>query len=255
MNDNVMFQNIEILKEKFKISYREAKEVLELHDNDLIDSLIYLEENHHNEECCSIKSYLECVKNTLISMYKEGSNQRIVISRKGEVIADIPLTAVVISSFVFVLYPIILPIKLGGIILFDIDFKLVDKSGKVYDVNRSVKEKMNSAFSVSKEKITGIISGGDIKLTADEIRSKAMEFGKKAVENFNEIIESKISKPVKEKTAAYAKFVYDAENDEINEEYSKETNEIETSDEVENENETEIYNIDENENETEKEEK
>ena len=225
MNDNVMYQNIEILKEKFEITYREAKEVLELNNNDLIEALIYLEENHYMGDKCHVKSYLECIKNTLVSLYKEGSNQRIVISRKGEVLADIPLTAVVISSFVFVLYPIVIPVKLGGVLLFDIDFKLVDKSGKIFDVNRGVKEKMNNAFSASREKITDMISGGDIKLTADEIRSKAKEFGKKAVENFNDIIESKISKTVKDKTANYAKFVYDAENDEINAEYNVENTE------------------------------
>ena len=42
MNDNTLFQNMEILKEKFKISYKEAKEVLESHDNNLIESLIFI---------------------------------------------------------------------------------------------------------------------------------------------------------------------------------------------------------------------
>ena len=152
-------------------------------------------------------------------MYKEGSNQRIIISRKGEFIADIPLTAVVISSFAFVLYPILLPIKIGGVLLFDIDFKIVDKSGKVYHVNSNIKDRVNYAFSTSKEKISDMISNTDIKSTADEIKNKAVEFSKRANKNINGIIENKISKNIKEKASSYAKFVYDSETDSIEEKF------------------------------------
>lgn len=217
--DDMLFNNMEILKAKFNISYKEAKEVLESNNNDLIESLIFLEGIYGYRNSCSLKSYIDDVKSKIISLYKEGSNQRIIISRKGEFIADIPLTAVVISSFAFVLYPILLPIKIGGVLLFDIDFKIVDKSGKVYHVNSDIKDKVNHAFSTSKEKISDMISGTDIKSTADGIKTKAVEFSKKAINNFNGIIENKISKGIKEKASSYAKFVYDSESDSIEEKF------------------------------------
>ena len=37
--DDMLFNNMEILKSKFNISYKEAKEVLESNNNDLIESL------------------------------------------------------------------------------------------------------------------------------------------------------------------------------------------------------------------------
>lgn len=215
MSDNEIFRNIEILKEKFEISYKEAKEVLDLNNNDLISALMYFEQKYPSKKSCSVKAYLKCIKNHLGNLYEEGSNQRIVITRKGEVIADLPLTAVLISSFTFIIYPIILPLKIGGILLFDIGFKLVDKTGKVHDLKSSLKDKMNCALSISKNKLTKIMSKDDMKSTADEIRMKAKQFGRKAVEDFNEIIESTISKKVKEKIPAYAKFVYDAETDQV----------------------------------------
>lgn len=224
MNDNILFQNMEILKQKFKVSYREAKEVLELHDNDLIESLIFLEERYPENDTCPVKSYLNTLKNKISYLYEEGSNQRMIISRKGELLVDIPLTAVVLSSFVFVLYPILIPIKLGGVLLFDLDFEIIDKSGKVYNVNSDIKGKVDYVISTSKDKINDIISNKDIKITADELKNKAVNFGKKAVRNFNEIIESKTSKIIKDKISDfnYAKFVYDSENDEIREEYNLE---------------------------------
>lgn len=226
MNDNTLFQNMEILKEKFKISYKEAREVLESHDNDLIESLIFLEEIYSEPDSCQVKSYLNNIKNKLVELYKEGSNQRIIISRKDEVIADIPLTAVVISSFAFVLYPILIPIKLGGVLLLELDIKIVDKSGNVYHVNSDVKDKMSQVFSTSKDKINDMIStAADIRLNADEFRNKALEFGKKTMDSFNELIESKISKTIKDNTSDYAKFVYDSEKDEVKEEYNYENNE------------------------------
>lgn len=224
MNDNVLFQNMEILKQKFRVSYREAKEVLELHDNDLIESLIFLEERYPENDTCPVKSYLNVIKNKIAYLYEEGSNQRMIISRKGELLVDIPLTAVVLSSFVFVLYPILIPIKLGGVLLFDLDFEIIDKSGKIYNVNSDIKEKVDYVISTSKDKINDIISNKDIKVTADELKNKAVNFGRKAVKNFNEIIESKTSKIIKDKISDfnYAKFIYDSENDEIREEYNLE---------------------------------
>lgn len=226
MNDNTLFQNMEILKEKFKISYKEAREVLESHDNNLIESLIFLEEIYSEPDSCQIKSYLNNIKNKLVELYKEGNNQRIIISRKDEVIADIPLTAVVISSFAFVLYPILIPIKLGGILLLELDIKIVDKSGNVYHVNSDVKDKMSQVFSTSKDKINDMIStAADMRLNADEFRNKALEFGKKTMDSFNELIERKISKTIKDNTSDYAKFVYDSEKDEVKEEYNYENEE------------------------------
>lgn len=226
MNDNTLFQNMEILKEKFKISYKEAREVLESHDNNLIESLIFLEEIYSEPDSCQVKSYLNNIKNKLVELYKEGINQRIIISRKDEVIADIPLTAVVISSFAFILYPILIPIKLGSVLLFELDIKIVDKLGNVYHVNSDVKDKMNQVFSTSKDKISDMVAtAADMKLNAEEFRNKAVEFGKKAMEDFNDLVEAKISKTIKDKTSDYAKFVYDAENDEVKEEYDYENNE------------------------------
>lgn len=223
MNDNTLFQNMEILREKFKISYKEAREVLESHDNDLIESLIFLEEIYSEQDSCKVKSYLNNVKNKLIELYKEGSNQRIIISRKDEVIVDIPLTVIVISSFTFVLYPILIPIKLGAILLLELDIKIVDKLGNVYHVNSDVKDKMSQVFSTSKEKINDMISTAtDMRLNADEFRNKALEFGKKTMDSFNELIENKISKTIRDNTSDYAKFIYDSEKDEVKEEYNYE---------------------------------
>ena len=85
---------------------------------------------------------------------------------------------------------------------------------------------MSQVFSTSKDKINDMISSAaDIKLNADEFRNKALEFGRKTRDSFNELIESKISKTIKENTSDYAKFVYDAENDEVKEEYNYESNE------------------------------
>lgn len=220
MIDNALFENMEILKDKFGITYKEAKEVLEEHDNNLIDALIFLEEIYSYKNGCQVKSYLYNIKEKLVNLYKEGSNQRIIFSRKGKVLADIPLTAAIVGSFTFVLYPILLPFKIGGVLLLDIEIKIVDKSGNVYDLNSNVKKKVTTTISTSKDKISEIISNVDLKSTADGIKVKAVEIGKKAVENFNEMIENKISNNIKEKTSAYAKFVYDADSDNVSEEFN-----------------------------------
>lgn len=231
MSDNLLFQNMEILKEKFGVSYKEAKEVLQNNNNDLIEALIYLEEIYPiKEKSCLVKSHLLYLKNRLSDLYVEGSNQRIIFSKNDEVILDIPLTALIISSFTFVLYPLLLPLHIGSILLFDIQVKVVDKSGKVYDVNSNVKQKVSDTIATSKDKINDIILSANIKAKTDDIKMKAVEFGKKAMENFNGMVENKIANTIKEKSSNYAKFVYDVETDHI-------TEEINFDNDIENDNE------------------
>ncbi|AID44479.1 hypothetical protein SFBSU_006G262 [Candidatus Arthromitus sp. SFB-mouse-SU] len=218
MGDNLLFQNMEILKEKFGVTYKEAKEVLQNSNNDLIEALIYLEERYPIKECCSVKSYILDFKKRLLELYVEGSNQRVIFSKGGNVLMDIPLTAFIVGSFTFVLYPILLPFKIGGILLFDIHVKVVDKSGNVYDVNSNVKQRVNDTISTSKEKISDIISNVNFRAKTDDIKTKAVEFGKKAMENFNGIVENKIASTIKEKSSNYAKFIYDVESDQITKE-------------------------------------
>ena len=214
MDENILFQNMEILREKFNISYREAKEVLDLNNNELISSLIFLEEKYaSSNDKCSIKEYLENIKARIVGVYKEGYNQRVIISRNENIIADVPLTAVVISSFAFLVYPTLLLMKLGGIALLNIKFKVINKSGEVYDISSDVKEKMSKIVCSSKEKISDIFTNVDIKNTANYIKNKATEFGKKTIENFNDLIEKKIIKSVDNNVAYTTKFVYENEED------------------------------------------
>ena len=176
-----------------------------------------------NSKCCLLKEHLINIKSKLVDMYKEGYEQRVIISRNDNIIADIPLTAVVISSFVLLVYPILSLMNLGGALLFNIKFKLIDRSGKVHDLNSDVKNRVSKVVSNSKEKLNDIFSNVDIKFTADEIKNRATEFGKKTMENFNDLIEKKIIKNVDNNNIVYSKFVYESEEDESEKDESNET--------------------------------
>ncbi|EIA23123.1 Ubiquitin-associated-domain-containing protein, partial [Candidatus Arthromitus sp. SFB-2] len=70
----------EILKEKFGVTYKEAKEVLQNSNNDLIEALIYLEERYPIKECCSVKSYILDFKKRLLELYVCSFNTKPLIS-------------------------------------------------------------------------------------------------------------------------------------------------------------------------------
>ncbi len=219
MSDNVLLQNIEILREKFKISYREAKEALDVNNNDVIEALIFLEDKYGEIGSCPFSFYISCVKNKLCKLYEKGSKCRILISIKKNVVADIPLTAAVISSFAIIIYPIFALVEVGFILLLDIDFKIIDERGEIYDVNNTVKSKIGQVFTMSKDKIGNVISN-DMKFSIIDMKARATEFGKKAIDNINDIIENKISKSISNRVSDYAKFVYDVDKDEVNQEYN-----------------------------------
>ena len=91
MDRETLLKNMELLKSKFNISYKKAKETLEKNNNDIVESFIYLENEYEllenenivkNEHYCNLKS-------ELMKILSAGQAKRLIVSKKSEKILSI----------------------------------------------------------------------------------------------------------------------------------------------------------------------
>ena len=80
-------EDIEIVVEKTGCSHKEAKEALEKNENNIIDSIIYVEENKTNKKSEEKEALKDKIKNAI----KKGNVNKIQIKRNNEIILSIPV--------------------------------------------------------------------------------------------------------------------------------------------------------------------
>ena len=85
-------EKVDIIKDRTGVTYREAKEALDLNDGDVVKALIYLEDNK--------KTWTESVNvagadliDKVKEIVKKGNVNKIRIKKDNKVIMDIPVTA------------------------------------------------------------------------------------------------------------------------------------------------------------------
>ncbi|TWH48824.1 DUF4342 domain-containing protein [Sporomusa sp. KB1] len=99
---DITLENIDLIRERTGISYREAKEALERNDGNVIDTLIELEDKSNSStkwtEEFSVRSteVIDKVK----ELIREGNVNKIRVKHEGRVLADIPVALGAIGAVV-----------------------------------------------------------------------------------------------------------------------------------------------------------
>jgi hypothetical protein len=100
MNMAVSLELIEILRERANVSYEEAKEALEKCNNDVVEALIYLEKQDRikkpSAETCSQSGCFTTIK----KLIKTCNITKLIISKDGNTIIDLPLTIVILATII-----------------------------------------------------------------------------------------------------------------------------------------------------------
>lgn len=156
----ITLEKIDIIRERTKVSYAEAKEALEISNGNVVDALIYIEENKK-----SAKDELYTTKEEFIAWIKElikkGNITRIKIKKEDKVIADIPVNAGVAVTVVGLFANPLITIALFAAALTQITVEITKADGSVEVVNKiikttvdDVKEKVQTKTSTVKEKFS-----------------------------------------------------------------------------------------------------
>lgn len=103
-------EQIDLLRKRANINYEEAKKILEKCNGDIVEALIYLENNKKikkkNKNECTDKFY-----NTVKKLVQKGNETKIVARKKGNTVLTVPVNiGILFSIFAF-------PVVLGSLVL------------------------------------------------------------------------------------------------------------------------------------------
>lgn len=165
----ITLEKIDIIRERLGVTYAEAKEALEAADGNVVDALIYLENNKKSESQNIYNSKDEFI-NWIKDIVNKGNVTRIKIKRDEKVIVDIPVNAGVAAGILMLIWPPIMGISLITAVAMKLTVEITRDDGSVEVINTiirdtvmDVKEKVSEVASEVKEKIVNKKSDDESK--------------------------------------------------------------------------------------------
>lgn len=146
---NSTLENIDKLRERANISYKEAKEILEKTNGDLVEALIYLEEKE-TKFVDKFNKTGETILKELKDIIKSGNVTKVVLKKDNKVIMNIPVTAGVIGA---VLAPTLAALGVGAALLTECTIEISKQSGEIVNLKQYTDEAVEFSKELSNEAI------------------------------------------------------------------------------------------------------
>ncbi|MBO4819207.1 MAG: DUF4342 domain-containing protein [Firmicutes bacterium] len=170
----ISLEQIELVKDRTGVSYKEAKDALEFANGNVVDAIIYVEENinhdYEKESASAVDNVVRSVKDAV----RKGNVAKIRIYKGDEVILNVPVTLGAVATIVFPWGVIAAAIASAAA---KCKVELVREDGSVVDVN----EKAGKVVDNVKDK-TGVI--------VDELKTKGGTIYDSAVEKGGDLFEA-----------------------------------------------------------------
>ena len=156
----ITLEKIELVKDRTGVSYKEAKEALEFAGGNVVDAIIYIEENIDNDYTSSEKKAAGRIVDTVREIVRKGNVTKIRIYHGDDIILNLPVSFGVVGT---VLFPWGAVASAVAAAVTKCKVELVKEDGSVVDVS----EKAGNVYSTVKDK------GG---VVVDEVIEKGAEF-------------------------------------------------------------------------------
>ncbi len=179
MND-ITLEKIDVVRERTGVTYREAKAALEKSNGDVVEALIFIEddcENEKNQVFQGFDEFKEWIKNVV----GKGNVTRIRVKKEDTPILNRPVNAgVAVGVLTIQLWPLMIAIGVLTAVITTITVEIVKEDGSIEVVNtiikntaNDMKEKVDEFTSEVKEKVDDISS--DVKNKFDSNKTKVDE--------------------------------------------------------------------------------
>ncbi|WP_202711132.1 DUF4342 domain-containing protein [Sporosalibacterium faouarense] len=151
---DINLEKIDTIRARTGVSYKEAKEVLEKCDGDVVDALIHLEENQKSwgqNFSKNVSSKTDAIMENLKEALKKGNVTKIVVRRDGNVIMNIPVTAGAIGA---IISPPVTAVGLTAAIVAKCTIEIVKENGETVNINdmtEKTMDKMKNAMRRDKD--------------------------------------------------------------------------------------------------------
>jgi hypothetical protein len=163
----ITLEKIDIIRERTGASYTEAKEALEACGGNVVDALIYIEEQK-KEPVENMFSSKEEFFDWLRDLINKGNVNRIRVKKDEKVLIDIPVTAGAAAMLTALIWPPILAVGLITAVVTKVTFEITKSDGTVEVINTAfkksmddVKDKVYDAAEDIKDKFKGKGKEGD----------------------------------------------------------------------------------------------
>lgn len=150
--ENITLEQVDIVRERCNVSYAKAKEALETSNGDVLEAIIYLEqnqdeenENHYtkNNKYFSNTISIEELKSFTKDLIEKGNVIRIKIKKDDKELLDIPVNAGIAASVIAITIPQILATAIIAAIATQITIEVTREDGSVEVINKYVTQVAN----------------------------------------------------------------------------------------------------------------
>ena len=167
----ITLEKIELVKDRTGVSYKEAKEALEFAGGNVVDAIIYIEENIDNDYTGSDKKTVNKIVDNLKEAVRKGNVTRIRVYHGEDIILNLPVTFGLVGTVLFpwgaVASAVAAALTRCRIELVKEDGTVVDVSEKAGNVYETVKDKGSVIYDEVKDKSGNLFEtakdkGGDL---------------------------------------------------------------------------------------------
>lgn len=171
--EEITLEKIDTIRNRFGLSYEEARDALVANNGNLVETLIYLEKNEKPFSKNVSEAGNELIE-TIKGIIKKGNVNRIRVKKGERVLVDIPVNAGIVAGALSIYYPVLLAIGTATAILSQLRIEIERPDGKIDVINDIVKNKYNDV------KNNFNTNTGDVKEKAKEtyedVKDKAKEY-------------------------------------------------------------------------------
>ena len=98
---DISLEQIELVKDRTGVSYKEAKEALEISNGNVVDAIIYIEENVGTENINDKNSSINSIVNYIKGAIRSGNVTKIRVLKDDDILLNIPVTVGTLATIVF----------------------------------------------------------------------------------------------------------------------------------------------------------
>lgn len=190
----ITLEKIELVKDRTGVTYKEAKEALEAADGNVVDAIIAIEETVDGLGATKAGAKKDAFIKKMKDMAKKGNVSKIVVSRDGETIINIPLTVGILGTVVAPWGMIAGTVAAFGfkckVEFIKDDGSVIDISEKAEDIYGDAVEKGSDIYSDFKEKAPGMYD--DFKEKSGDVFAKAKEKAQAAKDKFSKGVDVEV---------------------------------------------------------------
>ncbi len=180
----ITLEKIELVKDRTGVTYKEAKEALESADGNVVDAIIAIEETIDQKSPKKLGGSGEALVAKMKEVVKKGNVSKILVTRDGETLVNIPLNVGVLGTVIAPWGMIVSIVAAFGfkckIELVKDDGSVIDITEKAGDLYEDAKEKGSDIYEDIKEKAPGVYE--DIREKSGAAFAKAKDAAKDARE-------------------------------------------------------------------------